>query len=245
MQTGLAITQIIVAVLLFAATTIYALAARRQSKLFASQLHLQIFRTMLDDALASGNINREEWKQRWNNFVVQYEKRFRKMLVTTSDTGPAGPRKEKNDMSDYLLEQYKIIAHSYDQEVNRFWIRFNIFVGFQLGGLIGIFASSKLLIPNPFLFRIALITMIIISSAAALVVLRGFLMHQMILRVFVELEKKSKGELELLRLASQVSRIPIGLNQIVASTISVLLDLVWIVFLVYAECIKYHFVLPK
>ena len=57
-----------------------------------------------------------------------------KMANSTSCTGSSSAEK-RDSVVNYILEQYKIMAHIYDQEVSRFWSRFNIFVGFELGVL--------------------------------------------------------------------------------------------------------------
>jgi hypothetical protein len=146
---------------------------------------------------------------------------------------------------DYLLEQYKIITSSFDAEITRFWTRFNILVGLEIGGLLGVFAASKVLILNPGLFRIALMAMTFFSFAATVIIWRGYLMHQTILRMIVEIEKRSEGKLQMLRIAGQTSRIPIGLNQIVAIGIALVLAIFWVVLWIYAELIGYNFVPPS
>ena len=156
----------------------------------------------------------------------------------------ARPHRGQGMRQDYLLEQYKLMASSFNQEITRFWTRFHILVGFEIGGFIAILASSKVLILNPCLFRVALMAMTFLSLGAAVIVWRGFLMHQTLLRVMAELEKRSDGKLYTLRISGQVSSMPIGLNQIIAIVIATTLALCWIVLWVYAEFIGFGFVAP-
>jgi len=143
------------------------------------------------------------------------------------------------------LEQYKILSTSFNDEITRFWSRFNILMGIQMGGLIGVLASAKVLVMNPGLFRLALILMMLYSIATTIIVVRGHIMHETILRMLGMMEQDSKGELRILKLARKASRVPVGLNQLVATGIACTFSAAWAVFLILAEIKNYGFTLPK
>ncbi|MBC8485060.1 MAG: hypothetical protein H8D45_03355 [Bacteroidetes bacterium] len=147
--------------------------------------------------------------------------------------------------TDYNLEQYKILTTMFDNEISRFWSRFNILFGIEIVGLIGIFNSLELLILNSFLFRSTLIFMIFFSSATCIIVIRGFMMHENILHILFKLEKKSKGKLQILNLSKSSSHIPIGFNQIIAIGITAIFILFWLSFLIFAEIKSYQFIISK
>jgi hypothetical protein len=152
---------------------------------------------------------------------------------------------DEEEMKETDLEQYKIISTSFNDEVTRFWSRFNILMGIQMGGFIGILASLKMLVSNPSLFRLALILMTLYSIATTLIVIRGHLMHETILRMLAMMEEDSEGELHILQFARKASRVPVGLNQLVGIGMSGVFSVAWICFLVLAEAKKYGFSILK
>ena len=116
--------------------------------------------------------------------------------------------------TNYILEQYKLLTSSFNDEITRFWSRFNILFGVEIIGLIGILNSLKILSSNIVLFRLTLILMLLYSISTFLIVWRGFMMHQNILKTLLKFEQKSEGKLEILRLSKSNSKIPIGFNKI-------------------------------
>lgn len=148
-------------------------------------------------------------------------------------------------MTDYNFEQYKILTTSFNNEVTRFWSRFNILMGIQMGGFIGILASLKTLFLNVGLFRLALIFMTFYSVATMIIVLRGHIMHESMIKMILTMERESDGKLKILSLAGKVSKVPVGLNQIVGICISTGFSIAWIAFLIHSESIDYAFIFPK
>ena len=142
------------------------------------------------------------------------------------------------------LKQYELLALTFNDEISRFWTRFNILMGFQMGAFVGTLASTGILAANPGLFRLALILMTLYSISTAAVISRGHLMHQTLLRALDLLERESKGRFRMLSLCRQTSKVPIGSNQQIAVVISVIFVLAWIAFLVLAEMNKYAFAVP-
>lgn len=148
-------------------------------------------------------------------------------------------------MSDYTLELYKLITMSFDNEITRFWSRFNILMGTQMVGFVGVFASAKTLFLNPGLFRLALILMTFYSMATTAIVIRGYIMHETLLKMIIWIERESEGKIRILALSEEASKVPIGLNQIFAICISVVFSVGWIIFLIFAESRHYAFIIPE
>ena len=148
-------------------------------------------------------------------------------------------------MTDYNFEQYKILTATFNDEVTRFWSRFNILMGIQMGGFIGILASLKTLFLNVGIFRLAIIFMIFYSVATALIVLRGYIMHESMIKMILKMERESDGQFKIMSLAGKVSKVPVGLNQIVGICISTGFSIAWIVFLIHSESISYAFIFLK
>lgn len=148
-------------------------------------------------------------------------------------------------MTDYNFEQYKILTNSFNDEITRFWTRFNILMGIQMGGFVGVLASSKVLILNTDLFRLSLILMVLYSAAATIIVVRGHIMHDTIIKMLIMLEQNSDGQLKLLSLAGNATKIPIGLNQRAAIFVAAVFTITWVAFLIIAEGKEYAFILPK
>ena len=148
-------------------------------------------------------------------------------------------------MTDYNFEQYKIITTSFNDEVTRFWSRFNILMGIQMGGFIGILASLKTLFLNVGLLRLALIFMTFYSVATTIIFLRGHIMHESMIKMILMMERESDGKLKILSLAGKVSKVPFGFNQIIGICIATGFAIAWIAFLIHSEFINYAFIFSK
>ena len=66
------------------------------------------------------------------------------------------PSDIKNDY-DVVIKQLEILVGAYDNEANRSWVRFNIFIGLQLVAFVGIVATLEVLTINPLIFRFSLL----------------------------------------------------------------------------------------
>lgn len=148
-------------------------------------------------------------------------------------------------MKTSWMEQYKLLFSAFNDEASRFWSRFNILMGIQMGGFIGVLASMKTLVANPGLFRMSLILMTLYSVSTAVITARGHLMHEALLRALAMMEADSDGELQILGLARKSSRVPVGLNQMVGICIAAVFVIAWLLFLIMAEVVNYQFTLPK
>jgi hypothetical protein len=149
------------------------------------------------------------------------------------------------DMKTTRLEQYKSLFPCFNGEVSRFWSRFNILMGIQMGAFIGILASLKMLVANPSLFRLSLLLMTLYSFATAVIAIRGHLMHEAVLRTLSIMESNSDGELKLLALGRKSSGVPVGLNQNVGACIACIFIIVWLSLFIMAKIHKYQLMVAK
>jgi len=87
--------------------------------------------------------------------------------------------------------------------------------------------------------------MVLYSAAATIIVVRGHIMHDTIIKMLIMLEQNSDGQLKLLSLAGNATKIPIGLNQRAAIFVAAVFTITWVAFLIIAEGKEYAFILPK
>ena len=148
-------------------------------------------------------------------------------------------------MSNALLEQYKLAVTCLDSEITRFWTRFNILMGIQVGALVGVYASVPVLSANPMLFRILLILMVLFSASTAVINHRGSRFRQQLTGMVAALESQSDGKLVLFSAASTAlpkrrGQVSAGIQEI-AVRISTVSALAWVATLVWCEAMKYSF----
>jgi len=142
------------------------------------------------------------------------------------------------------LKQYELLVLTFNDEITRFWTRFNILMGLQMGGFVGVLASTGVLALNPSIFRLALTLMTLFSGSTLAVISRGHLMHESLLRALALLERESDGRFHILDTSRRASKIPIGLNQRFAIGIAAVFVLAWLCFLIWAEVNRYGFNVP-
>lgn len=70
----------------------------------------------------------------------------------------------KND-----VEQYKMMIQLYDSEVTRFYTRQSLYIGFQIGIFIGLFAGIKELSTTPILLRLICLALLFFSMITFLI----------------------------------------------------------------------------
>jgi hypothetical protein len=143
------------------------------------------------------------------------------------------------------MEQYKLLLDQYDNEMNRYWTRFNVGLGFQIALLLVFINGLSVLSANPHLFRLLLFLANVFSWGFLVVVFRGLNVQSALLHAIRSLEEESKGELKLLTLVEKGTRLPLVVNQIVATIQALVLSLFWIVVYVILESSGYSVVIPR
>lgn len=144
-------------------------------------------------------------------------------------------------MKNADLVQYELLFSAFTEEVSRFWSRFNILVGIQMAGFVGVLAYMQNLAKMAAVLRLVLLMMILYSVSTTVITVRGHLMHQTLLKALQQLEGESDGALRLLKAVGGHARVPLGLNQLVAIFIACAFSLGWLVILLMAEKSGYSF----
>lgn len=98
-----------------------------------------------------------------------------------------------------LLEQYKLAVGSWNQEMQRFWFRFNILVGLELAALIGLVAKYDDITKHPFIFGLLLTVMACYSLLTLGIVRHGINVYNNIVSVLTTIEQRSDDKLFLIR----------------------------------------------
>ena len=152
---------------------------------------------------------------------------------------------ETNRQEPALQKQYKILVDVYQNETGRFWTRFNIFVGIQFVGLLGILSNLKILAANVVVFRSLMIFCGLLSALVVLIVVRGIMSSRMLIRMIAHLENQSQELMPLVALTRKFDSLPQYVNLIVTLAISALFCLGWWLALIYFEVTSYSIVIPK
>lgn len=148
-----------------------------------------------------------------------------------------------NSKSNIFFDQYDASIKLYDSELNRFWTRFNIFLGLQIGFFALTLNAIKFLVPNPVLFRTAIVVLLLISIANAITALRDTYTQLALLKLIWIRENKSNGQFSLLHDYREVSNVPLIINNIVVLFVSFGLLTIWITLFVYLELKEYVLIL--
>ena len=143
-----------------------------------------------------------------------------------------------------IQKQYELVIGVYQDETGRFWTRFNIFVGIQFAGLIGILSNLKALKANPDIFRYVLLICALLSVLVIIICFRGVSSARMLLKLIAHIESKSKELLPLTDLIRQFDPLPQYVNFIIAILISFLLSCGWWASIIYLENIGYQIAIP-
>lgn len=108
---------------------------------------------------------------------------------------------------DYLLEQYKLTFDAFNRETQRFWFRFNVLLGFEFAGLIGILVKIDVLALNLLLLKAALVFMLVYSVATFAIVLRGIRVYLIFIEVIEWFEvREPRGRLHVIGLFKSKSK---------------------------------------
>lgn len=106
----------------------------------------------------------------------------------------------RNATTEDLLEQYKLAVGSWNQEMQRFWFRFNILVGLELVALIGLVAKYEDIKKHPFIVGIFLVVMVVYSLLTLAIVRHGIKVYKNIVSVLTAIEERSDERLFLIQL---------------------------------------------
>lgn len=131
------------------------------------------------------------------------------------------------------MEQYKLIMTMFDNEMNRYWLRYNLFLGFEIALFIGIVSSLKFLVLNSWLFCIVLAFVLAFSFGFFIIVLRGYSIQIVLQKVISEIEQNSNGKLIIFSSIKSKSRLPLYINGMISLILVFIILIFWIVFFLF------------
>lgn len=126
-----------------------------------------------------------------------------------------------------LLKQYELLVGMYDNEMNRFWVRFNIFVGMEFAGLLAICVNPKFLIANRAVLFTVLLFCALLSLLVVFMVLRGITSARLFLQIMKMIEKKSPELGNLIEIIPRLDRVPQYVNFLIALIVAFLFSALW------------------
>jgi hypothetical protein len=126
-----------------------------------------------------------------------------------------------------LLKQYELLASLYDNEMSRFWVRFNIFVGMEFVGLIALIVNAEFLVANPGLMRALLLFCALFSGLVVLIVLRSISSARLLLTLLSRIEANSDDLAQLLSVTKRLDPLPQYINFLIALAIAALFSMLW------------------
>ena len=138
-----------------------------------------------------------------------------------------------------INKQYELAINILQNETGRFWNRFNIFIGIQSAGVIGIISNIEILTKNPEMFRLIMILFILISIFTVAMCCRGISTAKMLLDIAADLEKESLFLKNIISNINSPNKLPQHVNYIITSVTAFLFTCAWIISWVRLEEIDY------
>ena len=139
----------------------------------------------------------------------------------------------------------EIIISTLNNEMNRFWTRFNIFAAVQVGTVIGVISNIEFLCSNLIIFRFVFILFISFSVVGAVAIFRGFDLQKALVKTLIQVEKDLPANFQLFRIMHSHMKFPLYISNIACSIFATLYCLFWIFGWIYCEVIKFSINIPK
>lgn len=144
------------------------------------------------------------------------------------------------------LTSQQILADALSNEMNRYWIRFNIFAAVQVGAVVGIVSNIEVLLTSRGIFRLVFIFLLWFSVTWAIAVLRGHDLQRSIVLALLEVEQSFPEGQRLLTLCQKCFRMPTFLSNYACSIFAVFSCVCWAVVWLWLEVKGYNgIVIPK
>lgn len=139
----------------------------------------------------------------------------------------------------------ELIVSLINEEMSRFWTRFNIFGAVQVGTIIGIASAAQFLFNNVTILRGVFILVIAFSVSGSIAIFRGFDLQRSFVKTLFDIEKTfPKGD----RMASIMGghqMFPWYTSSFTCSLFGVLCTLFWIIGWVWLEARDFQVNLSK
>jgi len=135
-------------------------------------------------------------------------------------------------------KEYNQIISLYDNEMSRFWTRFNIFIGFEIAILIGIFSIIRTIFHIVVLTRIILLFVTIISLLFFLIIIRSLCVNLKIVKILINYEEKNIVEYRIFSTYKK-EKFPLVINGVLAMIISGMFFAFFLLMFIYFEFSKF------
>ena len=134
-----------------------------------------------------------------------------------------------------LEDDRGLIVSSLNNEMNRFWTRFNIFAGVQVGALLGVVHAAKVLLANLIVFRAVLVLLVAFSLTGAIAIFRGHDLQRALVKTLYQLEDSLPKENRLFEHIVANMRTPLYTCNIACCVFGVVCVLLWVAGWVWLE----------
>jgi hypothetical protein len=106
--------------------------------------------------------------------------------------------------TDYFFEQYKILWDTFNGELQRFWVRFNVLISLELAGFYIFMKELAIFKSNEAIFGLSLLIMTSFSLLIVLIVWRAIGVYKLLVKLINEFEVESN---ETVYLISSMKRL--------------------------------------
>lgn len=139
----------------------------------------------------------------------------------------------------------ELIVSSLNSEMNRFWTRFNVFAGVQIGGLLGVVHAARMLLANVMVFRVVLLVLVLFSAVGAIAIFRGHDLQRALVKTLAEVESSLAKEKRLFELILRNMKMPLYTCNIACCAFGVICVLLWMVGWIWLEKIGFAICIPE
>ena len=122
-----------------------------------------------------------------------------------------------------------------NDEMNRFWTRFNIFSIVQVGALLSLANAAKFLVANIMLFRSALLLLVVFSISGTTAFVRGFDLQQSFTKNLIRMETSLPKQERIISTTQRYQRLPSYTNTVTCSLFGVICSLLWVIGWIWLE----------
>jgi hypothetical protein len=144
-----------------------------------------------------------------------------------------------------MKKNIELIFSLINEEMNRFWTRFNIFGAVQVGAVIGIASAAQFFFNNLALLRSVFVLLIAFPISGSIAILRGYDLQRVWVPTLDELEKSNPEGERVLAKAKRNQRLPMYLSSITCSIFGMLCTLFWILGWVMLELTNFNINLSR
>lgn len=146
-----------------------------------------------------------------------------------------------------IMEEFEreLIVSSLNSEMNRFWTRFNVFAGVQVGGLLGVVHAARILLANIMMFRFVLVVLVLFSTVGSIAIFRGHDLQRALVKTLAEAEGSLAKEKRLFGRVVGNMRMPLYTCNIACCAFGVICVLLWVAGWVWLEKTGFAICVPK